>query len=140
VKRWAVHWLEKLLRRWGEGPEAPERMLTTVERFAERHPQATRAAWAAFAAEHARQSYREGYRRGYEHIERDPAGWLPEIPPELIADAIDPTWRDRPVVLTRDSALVPEYVTEEEITLFELNKHLKELVDEAERAPQKPYD
>lgn len=62
--------------------------------FANLHPRATRAEWAAFAAGHAASAYLAGYQRGVEHVERTwdppPAGRV-----EALADRLDPGWRDR---------------------------------------------
>lgn len=91
--KWLRNVVEKLLGRFYEGPTLPERFEHGVVEFANRHPNATRKEWATFAKEHASIAYEAGYVRGYERSERDYQH--PRTPPEAIADATDPQWRDR---------------------------------------------
>jgi len=91
--KWLRKAAEKYLERYKEGPEPPERLREMVVAFANTHPNATRMRWVEFAAEHAGEAYRSGYTRGYEYVERVPELWRPDIPPEDLADMIDPDWK-----------------------------------------------
>lgn len=93
LRRKAEEWIEK----YYEGPEPPERFALMAIEFANLYPTATREQWVAFATEQARGAYRSGYMRGFEYVERDPSAWRPDLPPEILADMIDPDWRTRPV-------------------------------------------
>lgn len=78
----------------------PVRFADVVASFANANPAATVGDWAEFAREHAREAYRAGYVRGYEYVERDPEGYRQDLPPEVLADMLDPDWRaSEPVVL-----------------------------------------
>lgn len=93
LKRFLVRVSEKLARRWYEGPECPERIPALARAFAVTHPAATRGEWLAMAEELAREAYRSGFRRGFENAERDPSE--PDPAPEVVADFLDPRWRER---------------------------------------------
>jgi hypothetical protein len=84
---------EKWFGEWSEGPDPPDRIMNMVFVFALEHPHATRGDWIRFSIEHAAEAYRSAYQRGVEWVERDPAGTRPDIPPEVIADQLDPNWR-----------------------------------------------
>lgn len=100
---------EKIFGEWYEGPNPPERLLAMVEAFAKAYPHATRGEWIGFAAEQAREAYKAGWVRGIEYVERDP-DWHPDLPPEIIADMLDPDWRtERGIFLDEELAfVVPE--------------------------------
>jgi hypothetical protein len=87
---------ERMFGRWYEGEDPPMRFEKVVCEFAGFYPRATRGEWGEFALKFAQQAYREGYQRGMERSERVPGDALPELPPELAADLLDPTWRERP--------------------------------------------
>lgn len=91
--RWVRNRLEHFLERYYEGPDPPARIGEAVIIFANLNPLATRAQWTQFAAEQARESYKAGWLRGIEYVERDP-DWHPTLPPEIVADMMDPHWRD----------------------------------------------
>lgn len=94
---WVRRRLEKALGRFEEGAEAPARIREQAIAFANVMRKSTRKEWAEFAADYAEECYRSGYLRGVEWAERDPAPAAGTRPsPEEIADAVDPTWRDRP--------------------------------------------
>jgi hypothetical protein len=114
LKRWMRRRLEKWLGEYHDGPEPPERIRQMAISFANEHPHATRSEWVEFAAGHAEESHRRAFILGVEHVERDPE-WRPDVPPELIADAIDPDWRDSaPVNLLDPDGDIPAAYTEEE--------------------------
>lgn len=98
--RWLRRQWERLVGRYHEGPEAPDRLREMVLLFANAHPIATRQEWVDFAAGHAAQAYQSGYVRGWERSERDPDAqpWR-EAPPEEVADRMSPGWRDGPSAL-----------------------------------------
>ena len=79
-----------------EGEQPPERLGQLVEDFAAWHPKAPPEEWKAFARGLAEEAYRTGYARGFERAERVPGDALPQLPPELVADNIDPGWWQRP--------------------------------------------
>lgn len=95
IKRWATKKLETVLDRYYEGPEPPERLTQLVLAFVELYPHATRADWMRFAIDFGKECYRSGYQRGAEYVERAPETWRPDMPPEMVADALDPDWRWR---------------------------------------------
>lgn len=84
---------EKVIDRFYEGPEPPERLEAEVIAFANAFPNATRAQWVEFASQQSGESYRSGFMRGFENAEREPVD--PSVDPDAIADLLDPTWRDR---------------------------------------------
>jgi hypothetical protein len=102
VKRWWRRRSEKAADTYYEGPEPPDRLRESATSFANMYPSATRKQFVEMAAELAAEAYRSGWVRGFEWAERDPdaLGTInPKIPPEVIADQIDPDWRWRPAVV-----------------------------------------
>jgi hypothetical protein len=87
-----------------------------VVAFANAHPKATRGEWIAFAAAHAGEAYRSGYVRGHEWAERDDE-MRPDVPPEVVADLVDPDWRWRRAILIDGSLVevVPDGWPEEQL-------------------------
>jgi hypothetical protein len=81
-----------------EGPEPPARLEQMVVDFANGRRRATRREWSDMARKLAREAYKSGFVRGFEATIRDDEIGLPKIPPELIADALDPDWRWAPVL------------------------------------------
>jgi hypothetical protein len=100
VLRFLKRQVEHYLGSFYEGPEPPRRLRRMVLLFANAHPKATRREWAEFAAAHAAEAYQSGYTRGWERSERDADAmpWLVQEP-EIVADALDPGWRDGPNAL-----------------------------------------
>lgn len=96
VGKWLRERLERFLGRYEEGEDPPARIREQVIVFASMNPKATRIEWVDFAATLAEESYRSGYIRGVEWAERDPLATRPGDTPEAIADALDPSWRERP--------------------------------------------
>lgn len=92
--RWVRNLRERAFGTFEEGPDPPERLADAAEAFAAAHLRATRGEWIAFAAAHAGEAYRSGYVRGLEWAERDPEK-RPDVPPDMVADAVDPGWRWR---------------------------------------------
>lgn len=88
---------DRWLGRFYEGPQPPARLRELAVAFANAHPRATRAQWVEFAAAHGDEAYRSGYVRGAEYVERD-AFARPDVPPEVMADALYPDWRWAPAV------------------------------------------
>lgn len=84
VKRYLRDALEKVLARFYEGPEPPERIGETVILFRVLNPGADAEAWARFAIMHAEDCYRAGFVRGVERTERNP-----EAMPAELADAME---------------------------------------------------
>lgn len=91
--RFARNLVEKWFGTFNEGPDPPDRIMNMVFVFALEHPHATRGEWIRFAIEHAGESYRSAYVRGVEYAERDETLRNPNVPPEIIADQMDPNWR-----------------------------------------------
>jgi|HubBroStandDraft_4_1064222.scaffolds.fasta_scaffold68050_2 hypothetical protein len=89
---------ERLLGRFSEGPEPPARLAQLVVEFANANPRARRAEWVAMAKKVAEVAYRSGYVRGWEATVRDKEAPWRRLPPELVADTMDPDWRWRPVL------------------------------------------
>lgn len=108
VRLWGKKQLEKMLGRWEEGPEPPQRVADMVIAFAGANPRATRKEWADFAAAHAGEAWRTGYFRGLEYAEREPERWRPDIDPEVAAEGFDPTWKENPFVLGDPDEVVLE--------------------------------
>lgn len=94
--------VEKLLTRFYEGPQPPQRISEQVVAFALMHPQATREEWAQFTTRLAAGSYRDGFTRGFEWAERD-LDRLDHGDPERVAEleAHDFVWH-APGHLTSD--------------------------------------
>lgn len=87
---------EKLFGRSYEGPEPPVHFRQMVVDFRAFYPRASAEQWAEMAGRLAESAYREGFQQGYESSNLDP-DVLTRLPPELEADQLDPTWRERPV-------------------------------------------
>lgn len=98
LKKYLRKLAERFLGTYEEGEQAPKRLREQVIAFAEMYPKATRDEWVAFAAGFADECYEAGFIRGVEWVERDPEAldFPPGRSPEEIADAMDPTWRERP--------------------------------------------
>ena len=103
-----------------EGATVPARFAEFVDEFSREHPKATRRTWGDFALSLASEAYRDGFRRGFEHSERlpDDQQWS-RLPPELMADEMDPGWRhpsravrapgfENPLDLVEDGPEAPE--------------------------------
>lgn len=105
---------EKYLGRFYEGPEAPDRLRVMITAFANDFPKATRSQWVEFAVVIAEEAYRTGWTRGFEHVERQ-FDWKPGIPPEVLADQIDPRWSDprRGISLVNGELVVPDVEEDE---------------------------
>ncbi len=80
--------IEKLLKRFYEGPEPPIRLSEEVRLFRAIYPMATADEWELFAARLAENAYCTGYTRGVEASERDPQPLEPDLH-ELAAVAQD---------------------------------------------------
>lgn len=118
VKKWLRARLEKWAGTFYEGPEPPDRFRDHAVFFANLNPRATREEWVEFATELARETYSAGYMRGYEASEReqDEDDGNTQLPPDLIADRLDPDWRNSDaVVLDFPDAIVPESVGEADL-------------------------
>jgi len=109
LKKLVVTAMEKIIGRYYEGPEPPAYIDRMVAQFAQDAPKATRAQWTAFALGLAQEAYRTGYTRGYEYTERTD-DWHPALPPDVIADMMDSTWKDdgRGIKLDDPGAIVPD--------------------------------
>ncbi len=112
LAKWVRARLEKALGRFEEGAEAPARIREQAIAFANVRQNATRLEWLEFAAGYAEECYQSGYIRGVEWAEREPVSTSSRPSPEEIADAFDPTWRDRPwqpdIELIAPGKVVPE--------------------------------
>lgn len=115
LKKYLRKLAERFLGTYEEGEKAPKRLREQVMAFAEMYPKATRLEWMTFAAGFAEECYEAGFIRGVEWAERDPEAltFEPGKSPEEIADAMDPTWRERPwpgpdVFLLDEAEEVPE--------------------------------
>lgn len=97
--------VEKLLTRFYEGPQAPQRLSEQVVAFAVMHPTATREEWAQFATRLATGAYRDGFTRGFEWAERD-LDRLDVGDPERVAElqAHDFTWHSPGHLTSRELA------------------------------------
>lgn len=91
LKRKVRDLLERLLRRFYEGPTPPPRIQEEVRLFALMHPHAGAAEWEQLAVRHAENAYRDGFVRGFEQSERDPDRVEP-TPDERILDAHRHDW------------------------------------------------
>lgn len=107
---------ERFFGKFYEGPDAPERLREMVVAFSNSHPTASRVEWVEFAATLAEEAYKTGYVRGFEYTERT-YDWRPDLPPEVLADMLDPGWKTgRGILLKEAGAFVPEEPpTEEEV-------------------------
>lgn len=77
--------IDRLQRRYYEGPEPPPRLLQEVRLFAATHRDATVDDWKEFATRFAENAYRDGFTRGQEWAHRLWPG--PEHDPEMLAEA-----------------------------------------------------
>ena len=112
-----------------EGVEPPARLGEMVIEFANTHPHATRAEWAAFAMGHSEECYRSGYVRGRESAERDYE--VPSVSPEEVADELDPDWRWSPgIVLGGDpDATVMEVNDDDALAEAEVVAYQQSVID-----------
>ena len=78
VARFLRNTLEKLLKRFYEGPHPPRRIAEEVRLFRAMFPLATADEWEAFAQGLAENAYRSGFTRGEERAERDPQELVPD--------------------------------------------------------------
>lgn len=113
VKDWLKKKAEGFLDRTYEGPELPDRFLADLTSWANANPRATRIEWLDMCLATARSAYRAGYIQGFERELRDESAqeWR-EHPPEVTADAIDPSWRT-----TRHEQLIDPHLPPSEIPL-----------------------
>lgn len=124
--RWIRKLAERYLDRWYEGPDAPARIRLMAVDYANRRPNATRAEWVEFAAGLGEECYRTGFLRGVDRTDREP-DWRPDVPPEVLADWIDPTWReDGRGIHVSGAGVVPptEAPTEDEIMKWQVDEIL----------------
>lgn len=130
--------LERTFGKYYEGPEAPDRIRKMVAAFAAEHPRATRQEWIDFACEHACEAYKSGYVRGFEYVERDPDMFRKDLPPEVIADMLDPNWRwgDEVDPFTGD---VREVVPDERIEEEEVQRNMEEAREMYAREGRNPW-
>lgn len=115
--KWLNKIAEKIVDRYYEGPQPPERLTQEARAFAALCPNATISEWADFAASLAKQSWREGWVRGFEHAERDPQPYRDDLPPDVLMDLIDRNWRDSPPVALPEPLrrVVPAALTLDEL-------------------------
>lgn len=132
LKNWIRTKAEKALDRFYEGPQPPERLIELVLAFVELYPNATRADWMRFAIEHGNECYRSGYQRGVEYVERAPETWRPDVPPEVVADMVDPDWRWRPY----DGGIEYE---QHEVPVTEEPNEVQRVIDEIKRTARKAW-
>jgi hypothetical protein len=113
----------------------PQRFEAMVYQFVHEYPYANRQEWIDFAIKYGRIVYESGYVRGYEYTERQFT--MPKTDPEVIADAIDPTWRDRPYDWKWDVSRPKnnDVVTDEKRSTYDLGRFEKMLVE-----ARKSYD
>jgi hypothetical protein len=116
----AQKWLRGKLEKWAgtfyDGPKPPERLREHIIMFANANPKATRVEWADFAIKFSESVFQSAYVRGIEHSERDPDIDDGRLPPDMIADQMDPDWRWRPeVVLELPHEIVPDTRAEEAV-------------------------
>ena len=79
VARFLRNTLEKLLKRFYEGPHPPDRIGEEVRLFRAIFPLATPGDWMTFAQGLAENAYRSGFTRGEERAERDPRHLEPDL-------------------------------------------------------------
>ena len=84
---------EKLVGKFYEGPELPSRLREMVVRFANEHPRATKGDWVEFTTSLLSETYESGWLQGVERTERT-YDWRPDIAPEILADMLDPGWKE----------------------------------------------
>ena len=90
--------IERSLGTFEEGPEPPFRLKQLVVEFVNANPRLTRAQVVEFGQRLVDSVYRAGYQRGWERTVRDPEAEWRRLPPELVADALDPDWQWRPAL------------------------------------------
>lgn len=95
--RWIRRLLEKFLKRFYEGEEAPGRLGDMAILWANENELATRGEWLSMAIHLAEEAYESGFARGVEYVERDPE-FFDDLKPDLIADAADPGWQESPAI------------------------------------------
>lgn len=83
--------LERLLKRFYEGPHPPPRIQEEARLFGLMNPVASAEEWENFAIRFAENCYRDGFVRGYEQSERDPDR-IKLSPDEAILDAQRHDW------------------------------------------------
>jgi hypothetical protein len=126
--RWLKRTREKWLGTFYGGPEPPERLRRIALLFANDSPAATRAEWLEAMVHLAGEAYRSGYMQGWERNERDAASvpWRQQ-PPDEVADALTPGWRNGPsVLLAGAEAIVGEGVADDEEMNF-VTAHVPEM-------------
>lgn len=82
--------IDRLQRRYYEGPEPPPRLEQEARIFAATHRDATAEDWKEFATRFAQNAYRDGFTRGQEWAHRLWPG--PEHDPEMLAEAAAHDW------------------------------------------------
>ena len=87
LRRAARNAIEKLLKRFYEGPNPPLRIAEEVELFDRLHPQATLEDWKRFTVAVSENAYRDGFIRGFEWAERD-LDAKPKTDPDVIAEEL----------------------------------------------------
>ena len=90
LQRFLRNVVDRIRKRYYEGPEAPVRLGQEVRLFVLHHPDATIEEWKAFAKRLAENSYRDGFTRGLEWNERLWPG--PATEPELLAEMNRHDW------------------------------------------------
>jgi len=107
VVRWLRRVKEKLFGTFEEGPQLPKRLSEVVVAFANAYPKATRADWVRLSQEHGRICYQAGYQRGYEHVERTADFFAGKVPPDVVANHLDPDWKWQPGIMLSGEVDVP---------------------------------
>lgn len=82
--------VDRLLRRFYEGPKPPRRYFEEVRIFRHYKPLATAAEWERFVMGLTSRAYQEGWIRGYEWAERSWEG--PGVDPDRLAEAAAHDW------------------------------------------------
>ncbi len=124
LKRWLRRTIERLLKRWYEGEEPPDRLGDMIVQWANENPNATRGEFLSMAIQITEESWMSGFSRGVEYVERDPE-FFEDRQPDTIADAFDPTWREESPAITLDGdpneIVPPDEVIEFEDLTVDLN-------------------
>jgi hypothetical protein len=126
VQKFLADNLERLLKRYYEGPAPPSRYGQEAAAFvlaAERND----GEWLAFATYLAEKAYQEGYIRGLEHAER-----MPTLPHEIAEDEMRHEWAWVPPVpmnITDEERASLEAMYSEQIQLLENEPPVGVLVD-----------
>jgi hypothetical protein len=131
---WFQKWLEKRHNRFYEGFDVPVRYHTEIEAFASQGPH-TRHEWGNFANVLAHRAYAEGYVRGIEWVERDREAWWPEIDPEVLADVMDPAWRQIPIRLEDADHIVPDVLDEVKVLQDGMDKMIRQQMEAPSEHP-----